>query len=55
MVTVGSHRRLLTLPASLARMRVTGARVDDDGVLRVSFQDAATASSSSPSAQERVG
>jgi len=54
-VTVGSHRRLLTLPASLARMRVTGARVDDDGVLRVSFQDAATASSSSPSAQERVG
>ncbi|WP_414690367.1 ArsA family ATPase [Nocardioides sp.] len=49
-VTVGSHRRLLTLPAGLARLRVTGARVDDDGVLRVSFKD--------PSAtvtEERVG
>jgi arsenite/tail-anchored protein-transporting ATPase len=38
-VTVGSHRRLLTLPASLARLRVAGARVDDQGVLRVSFKD----------------
>jgi arsenite-transporting ATPase len=49
-VTVGSHRRLLTLPAGLARLKVTGARVDDDGVLRVSFKD--------PSAtvtEERVG
>ena len=38
-VTVGSYRRLLTLPASLARLQVTAARVDDEGVLRVSFQD----------------
>jgi len=38
-VTVGSHRRLLTLPAGLARLRVAGAKVDDDGVLRVSFKD----------------
>jgi arsenite-transporting ATPase len=49
-VTVGSHRRLLTLPASLARLRVAGARVDDEGVLRVSFRDPAA-----PSAKERVG
>ena len=48
-VTVGSHRRLLTLPASLARLRVAGARVDDEGVLRVSFKDTAT------TAKERVG
>ena len=41
-VTVGSYRRLLTLPASLARLRVTGARVDDEGVLRVSFDGSAT-------------
>ena len=48
-VTVGSHRRLLTLPASLARLRVAGARVDDEGVLRVSFKDTTT------TAKERVG
>jgi arsenite-transporting ATPase len=30
-VTVGSHRRLLTLPAGLARHRVAGARVVDAG------------------------
>ncbi|THJ11338.1 ArsA family ATPase, partial [Nocardioides sp.] len=35
-VTVGSSRRLLTLPAGLARLRVTGARVVD-GELRVRF------------------
>ena len=35
-VTVGSSRRLLTLPAGLARMKVTGARVVD-GELRVRF------------------
>ena len=40
-VTVGSYRRLLTLPAGLARLRVAGARVDDEGVLRVSFKDPA--------------
>jgi arsenite-transporting ATPase len=49
-VTVGSYRRLLTLPAGLARLRVAGARVDDDGVLRVSFKDASAAA-----AEERVG
>ncbi len=38
-VTVGQYRRLLTLPAGLARLRVAGARVDDDGVLRVRFED----------------
>lgn len=41
-VTVGQYRRLLTLPAGLARLRVAGARVDDDGVLRVRFEDPAT-------------
>ncbi len=37
-VTVGSHRRLLALPAALARHDVTGARVKD-GVLQVRFAD----------------
>ncbi|GCD91757.1 ArsA family ATPase [Nocardioides sp. LS1] len=37
-VTVGSYRRLLTLPAGLARHRVAGARVDE-GELRVRFQE----------------
>ena len=37
-VTVGSSRRLLTLPAGLARLRVAGARVED-GELRVRFRD----------------
>lgn len=40
-VTVGQYRRLLTLPAALAKLRVVGARVDDDGVLRVRFEDPA--------------
>ncbi len=35
-VTVGSYRRLLTLPAGLARHRVAGARVEQ-GELRVRF------------------
>jgi arsenite-transporting ATPase len=35
-VTVGSYRRLLTLPAGLARHRVAGARVED-GELQVRF------------------
>jgi arsenite-transporting ATPase len=39
-VTVGSYRRLLTLPAGLARLRVAGARVDEGG-LRVRFADPA--------------
>ena len=37
-VTVGSYRRLLTLPAGLSRLRVAGARVED-GELRVRFRD----------------
>lgn len=36
-VTVGSHRRLLALPAALARMGVTGARVEE-GALQVRFR-----------------
>jgi arsenite-transporting ATPase len=35
-ITVGSYRRLLTLPAALARMDVSGARVEG-GELRVTF------------------
>lgn len=35
-VTVGSYRRLLSLPAGLSRLRVGGARVED-GELRVRF------------------
>jgi arsenite-transporting ATPase len=35
-VTVGSHRRLLALPAALARQSVVGARIED-GVLKIRF------------------
>ncbi|UDY22520.1 ArsA family ATPase [Nocardioides sp. Kera G14] len=38
-VTVGSYRRLLTLPAGLARLRVSGARVEG-GELQVRFEEA---------------
>jgi arsenite/tail-anchored protein-transporting ATPase len=41
-VTVGSYRRLLTLPQRLARLAVAGARVDDEGVLQVTFRDQAS-------------
>lgn len=41
-MTVGSHRRLLTLPPGLARLRVAGARVVD-GELRVRFEEPAAA------------
>jgi arsenite/tail-anchored protein-transporting ATPase len=41
-VTVGSYRRLLTLPQGLARLAVAGARVDDEGVLQVTFRDQAS-------------
>lgn len=44
-VTVGSHRRVVTLPSSLARMRTAGAGVAD-GELRVRFAD--------PAARERA-
>jgi len=39
-VTVGSYRRLLTLPAGMARHRVAGARVEQ-GELQVRFEDRA--------------
>ena len=39
-VTVGSYRRLLTLPTGLARLQVAGARVED-GELRVRFREPA--------------
>lgn len=39
-LTVGSHRRLLTLPAGLSRLRVAGAAVVDNE-LRVRFREAA--------------
>jgi arsenite-transporting ATPase len=39
-VTVGAHRRVLTVPAGLARHRVAGARVDG-GELQVRFMEQA--------------
>jgi arsenite-transporting ATPase len=39
-VTVGSYRRLLSLPAALSRLVVAGARMEH-GVLRVRFKDMA--------------
>jgi arsenite-transporting ATPase len=42
-VTVGSYRRLLTLPSGLARLRVAGARVED-GHLQVRFAEAGSGS-----------
>jgi arsenite-transporting ATPase len=35
-VTVGSYRRLLALPAALAKQSVVGARIED-GVLKIRF------------------
>jgi arsenite-transporting ATPase len=52
-VTVGSYRRLLTLPAGLARLAVAGARVDGDGVLRVSFRE--PGASTTAAGAERAG
>ncbi len=40
-VTVGSYRRLLTLPAGLARQRVAAAGLED-GELRVRFEESAS-------------
>ncbi len=40
-VSVGSYRRLLTLPAGLARLQVAGAGVEE-GELRVRFRETAT-------------
>ncbi|MDT0201208.1 ArsA family ATPase [Nocardioides sp. AE5] len=40
-VTVASYRRLLSLPAGLARFRVSGARVEG-GALQVRFEETAT-------------
>ncbi|WP_244927535.1 ArsA family ATPase [Nocardioides sp. W7] len=41
-VTVGSYRRVLTLPSSLARLQVAGARVEA-GELQVRFREVAAA------------
>lgn len=51
-VTVASYRRLLTLPQSLARLRVAGARVEG-GELRVRFSErqAGTEQSSAPASR----
>ncbi len=51
-VTVGSYRRLLTLPAGLARLKVAGARVED-AELRVRFRDAAAQHAAAGAGQER--
>ncbi|HWJ83374.1 MAG TPA: ArsA family ATPase [Nocardioides sp.] len=51
-LTVGSHRRLLTLPAGIARLRVAGAGVVD-GELRVRFREPEHAGASSTTAGGR--
>ncbi|GGF31579.1 arsenic-transporting ATPase [Marmoricola endophyticus] len=51
-VTVGAYRRVLTLPASLARWPVSGATVDD-GVLRVRFREAAAAAAAEDDVPEQ--
>jgi len=54
-VTVGSYRRLLSLPAALARHTVAGARVES-GSLQVKFrfdQDNASATTRRPDREER--
>ncbi|MBF4160569.1 ArsA family ATPase [Nocardioides acrostichi] len=51
-LTVGSYRRLLTLPAGLNRFKVAGARVEQ-GQLRVRFLDPDAAASGPP--RERAG
>lgn len=51
-MTVGSYRRLLTLPAGLARLRVAGARVVD-GELRVRFAEPAPAAAGTGPVEER--
>jgi arsenite-transporting ATPase len=53
-VTVGQYRRLLILPAGLARLRVAGARVVDDGVLKVRLEDPGTAGGDAARARESV-
>lgn len=52
-VTVGSYRRLLTLPAGLARLQVAGAKVDA-GELQVRFRDPATETTTDQPAGETV-
>src|SRR5262249_6360589 len=51
-VTVGSYRRLLTLPAGLARRRVAGARVEQ-GELQVRFVEPDRPRRPGPSDEER--
>lgn len=53
-VTVGSYRRVLALPAGLARLEVAGARVED-GELRVRFRSPGQSGASGASAAHTPG
>jgi arsenite-transporting ATPase len=46
-VTVGSYRRLMTLPQALARLRIAGARVES-GELQVRFVEGSTEADGRP-------
>jgi arsenite-transporting ATPase len=48
-VTVGSYRRLMTLPLGLARLRIAGARVEA-GELQVRFVERSARSNDEPEA-----
>jgi arsenite-transporting ATPase len=49
-VTVGSYRRLMTLPQGLARLRIAGARVEE-GELQVRFVEGSARSGGGPGAR----
>ncbi len=53
-VTVGSYRRLIALPAALGKHAVSGARIDD-GELRVRFSAVDHAGGSAGRPGERAG
>jgi arsenite-transporting ATPase len=53
-VTVGSYRRLIALPAALGKHAVSGARIDD-GELRVRFTAVDRAAGSADRSGERAG
>ena len=52
-VTVGSYRRLMTLPAGLARLQVAGARVEQ-GELQVRFRERERATKITPDGEEQT-
>jgi len=52
-VTVGSYRRLMTLPAGLARLQVAGARVEQ-GELQVRFRERERAAQITPDGEEQT-